>query len=225
MDSGAWRATVHRVAKSWTQQKQLSIHTHTHTHTHEERSGLCPQLLERDLQAPGMECVRAVPFFAGARGLPWWSSGYCASKGRGSDSIPGWKNKISLFRMVVVVQSPSRVQLFATSWTAAHQASLSLTISQNLPKFMSIQSVMPSNHFILYRLLLLLPLIFPSIRVFSNESFVHIELQPENKTKDSGLIIQFFFIGVFPTGQLLATGQIYDGGPGPYDIRSTYRKV
>ena len=48
--------------------------------------------------------------------------------------------------VVVAVQLPSRVRLFATSWTAAHQASLSLTISQNLPKFMSIASVMPSSH-------------------------------------------------------------------------------
>ena len=57
-----------------------------------------------------------------------------------------------------------------TPWTAAHQASLSITNSQSLPKLMSIESVMPSNHLILYRPLLLLPSIFPSIRVFSNES-------------------------------------------------------
>ena len=68
------------------------------------------------------------------------------------------------------VQSLSRVQLFVTPWTAAHQASLSITNSQSLPKLMSIESVMPSNHLILYRPLLLLPSIFPSIRVFSNES-------------------------------------------------------
>ena len=57
----------------------------------------------------------------------------------------------------------------ATLWTAAHQDSLSLTISRSLPKLMSIESVMPSNHFILSHPLLLLPSIFPSIRVFSNE--------------------------------------------------------
>ena len=67
------------------------------------------------------------------------------------------------------VQSLSRVQLFATPWTAAHQASLSIANSRSLPKLMSIESVMPSNHLILYRPLLLLPSIFPSIRVFSNE--------------------------------------------------------
>ena len=68
------------------------------------------------------------------------------------------------------VQSLSHVQLFATPWTAAHQASLSLTNSQSPPKPMSIESVMPSNHLIFCHPLLLLPSIFPSIRVFSNES-------------------------------------------------------
>ena len=67
------------------------------------------------------------------------------------------------------VQSLSRVQLFETPWTAACQASLSITNSQSLPKLMSIESVIPSNHFILCRPLLL-PSIFPSIRVFSSES-------------------------------------------------------
>ena len=71
------------------------------------------------------------------------------------------------------VQSLSHVQLFATPWTAARQASLSISNSQSPPKPMSIVSVMPSNHLI-YRPLLLLPSIFPSIRVFSNESALHI---------------------------------------------------
>ena len=68
------------------------------------------------------------------------------------------------------VQSLSCVRLFATPWTAAHQASLSTTNSQSLLKLMSIESVMPSNHLILCRSLLLLTSIYPSIRVFSNES-------------------------------------------------------
>ena len=67
-------------------------------------------------------------------------------------------------------QSLSHVWLFATPWTAAHQASLSITSSRSLCKLMSIESVMPSNHLILCRPLLLLPSIFPSISVFSNES-------------------------------------------------------
>jgi len=68
------------------------------------------------------------------------------------------------------VQSLSHVPLLATPWTAAHQASLSITNSQSLLKLMSIESLMWSNHLILCRLLLLLPSIFPSIRIFSNES-------------------------------------------------------
>ena len=68
------------------------------------------------------------------------------------------------------VQSLSRVWLFETPWTAARQASLSITNSQSLLKLMSIESVMPSSHLILCHPFLLPPLIFPSIRVFSNES-------------------------------------------------------
>ena len=73
----------------------------------------------------------------------------------------------------ISVQSLSRVQLFATPWTTARQASLSITNSQSLPKLMSIESVTPSNHLILC-CPLLPPSIFPSIRVFSNESVLHI---------------------------------------------------
>ena len=72
------------------------------------------------------------------------------------------------------VQLLSRVWLFATPWTTACQASLPITNSQSLLKLLSIESVMPSNHLILYHPLLLLPSVFPSIRVFSNESVLHI---------------------------------------------------
>ena len=72
------------------------------------------------------------------------------------------------------VQWVSHVQLFVSPWTAARQASLSITNSWNLLKLMSIESVTPSNHLILCRPLLLLPSIFPSIRVFSTESVLHI---------------------------------------------------
>ena len=68
----------------------------------------------------------------------------------------------------------SRVQLFAIPWTAAHQASLSITNSRSSPKPMSIELVMPSNHLILCHPLLLWPSIFPNIRVFPNESALHI---------------------------------------------------
>ena len=81
------------------------------------------------------------------------------------------------FRYKIVlqsVQSLSLVQLFVIPWTAAHQASLSLTNSQSLTKLMSIESVMPSNHLILCHPLLLLPSILCSIRIFSNESALRI---------------------------------------------------
>ena len=74
------------------------------------------------------------------------------------------------------VQSLSHVQLFANPWTAARQASLSITNSQSLLKLMSIESVMPFNHLILCHPLLLLPATFPSIRVYSNESALRIRL-------------------------------------------------
>ena len=92
------------------------------------------------------------------------------------------------------VQSLNHVQLFATPWAAAHHASLTFAISWSLLKLVSIESVMPSNHLILYRPLLLLPSIFPSIRVFSKESVLCIRwpkywsfsISPSNQC--SGLI-------------------------------------
>ena len=80
----------------------------------------------------------------------------------------------TLCQMFSSVQLLSNVQLFVTSWTEAGQASLSITNSQTILKLMSIVSVMPSNHLILCRPLLLLPSIFPSIRVFSKESALRI---------------------------------------------------
>ena len=94
------------------------------------------------------------------------------------------------------VPSLSHVQLFVTPWTTTHQAFLSITNSRSLLKLMSIESVMPSNHLIICRPLLLLPSIFPSIRVFSSESILCIRwpkywsfsfsISPSNKY--SGLI-------------------------------------
>ena len=81
---------------------------------------------------------------------------------------------IHLITSEVAVQSLSHVRPFATPWTAAHQASLSSTIFWSLLKLMSIELMMPSNHLILCRPLLLPPSIFPSIRVFSNELDLHI---------------------------------------------------
>ena len=81
-----------------------------------------------------------------------------------------------LDHVINLVQSLSCVRLFATPWTTAHQAFLFITNCRSLFKLMSIELVMPSNHLILCHPLLLLPSIFPSIRVFSNESALHIRL-------------------------------------------------
>ena len=81
---------------------------------------------------------------------------------------------VRMFLQFSSVQSLSHARLFATQWTAALLASLSITNSQSLLKLMSIKSAMPSNHLILYQPLLLLPSIFPSIRVSYNESVLHI---------------------------------------------------
>ena len=81
---------------------------------------------------------------------------------------------ISLFPTFSSVQLLSRVQLFVTPWTASRKASLSITNFRSLPKLMAIESVMPSNHLILCRPLLLPPSIFPSNRVISNESVLRI---------------------------------------------------
>ena len=90
-----------------------------------------------------------------------------------------------IWQSSVSVQSLSHVRFFVTPWTAARQASLSLTISQSLLKPMSIKSVMPSNHLILCHPLLLLLSIFPSIRVFSNESVLRISHQLIAKIKEN----------------------------------------
>ena len=100
------------------------------------------------------------------------------------------------------VQSLSCVQLFVTLWTAARQSSLSITNSQSLLKLTSIESVMPFNHLILCHPLLLLPSIFPSIRVFSNESILCIRwpkswsisfsISPSNESRLISFRIEWF---------------------------------
>ena len=86
-----------------------------------------------------------------------------------SEHIMKWHFSASFAVQFSSVQSFSRVWLFETPWTAAHQASLSITNSRSLLKLTSIESVMPSNNLILHRPILFLPSIFPSIRAFSNE--------------------------------------------------------
>ena len=100
--------------------------------------------------------------------------------------------------IVVVVQWLSHVQLFATPWTAACQASLSFTISQSLPKLMSTESVMPSNHLILCHPFLLLS-VFPSNRVFANESTLHIQW-PKYQSVSFSISLLMNIQGQFPLG-------------------------
>ena len=105
------------------------------------------------------------------RGIPLvakWAQPICLRK---KASWGRWAGRTIHFSSVQLL---SRVPLFATSWTAARQASLFITSSRSPPKHMSIESEMPSNHLILCRPLFLLPLIFPSIRVFSHESALRI---------------------------------------------------
>jgi len=90
-----------------------------------------------------------------------------------SDFSNLYELRLSISVQFSSVQSLSRVRLFATPWIAAHQASLSITNSRSSLRLMSIESVMPSSHLILCRPLLLLPPIPPRIRVFSNESTLH----------------------------------------------------
>ena len=112
-----------------------------------------------------------------------------------------WKMVTPVFSSVQFssVQSLSPVWLFVTPWTAALQASLSITTSWSLLKLMSIVSVMPSTHLILCHLLLLLPSIFPSIRVFSNESVLCI-IWPKIGASASASVLPMNVQDWFPLG-------------------------
>ena len=105
--------------------------------------------------------------------------------------------------LTMTLKSLSRVRLFVIPWTAACQAPLSFTISQSLLKLMSIELVMPFNHLILCRPLLLLPIVFPSIGVFSNESALRIRWPKYAPVSASVLPINIQ--GLFP---LILTGLI-----------------
>ena len=135
-------------------------------------------------QEPACQCRRhhSLGFDPSVGKIPWrrkWqpTPGFLLGESHGQRSLAGcspWGRERLSAHPPSSAQSFSRVWLFATPWTAARQASLSITNSRSLPKLMSIESVMPSNHLILCRPLLLPPSIFPSIRVFSNESVLHI---------------------------------------------------
>ena len=107
--------------------------------------------------------------------------------------------KVMMFISTVVAQSVSHLRLLATLWTAARQASLSFPISWNLFKLISIESMMPSNHFIFCHPLLLLPTIFPKIRVFSNELALCNSLQSIGASA-SASVLPLNIQGWFPLG-------------------------
>jgi len=117
----------------------------------------------------------------GSRDYCGWGASFSSNRASGCSSQQhGVRSSSEELEEVIqlhsVLQSLSRVQLFATPWTAARYVSLSFTISQSWLKLMSIESVTPSNHLVLCQPFLLLPSIFPSIRVFSNESALCIRL-------------------------------------------------
>ena len=114
-------------------------------------------------------------------------------------------SEIDVDYILLLFFSCCHVQLFATPWTSARQASLSFTISQSLLKLVSIELMLPSNHLLLCHPLLLLPSIFPRIRVFSNDSALHIRwpkywsfsfsISPSSEY--SGLIILYCLLSFF----------------------------
>ena len=133
---------------------------------------------------------------------------HLSAKMEASEDFGRWKDtrhllltfpELFCFSQFSSVQSLSCVRLFVTPWTAACQAYLSITNSRSLPKLMSVESVMPSNHFILCFPLLLLPSIFPNIRVFSHESALCIRwpkywsfsfnISPSNEHLSGGLLV------------------------------------
>ena len=134
----------------------------------------------QNMDFPGCPVVKTMPSNAGGAGsIPGWGAKIQHASWPKNQNIKQNQhcnkfNKNFKNGLLSSVQLLSHVWLFATPWTIACQASLSITNSQSSLKFMSIESVMPSNHLILCRSLLLLPSIFSSIRVFSNESALRI---------------------------------------------------
>jgi len=129
--------------------------------------GLCFDWALLPVWGPAPPTATALPKLEGTHSPNSWADPWILGSGgkQGCAPEPHWTEPS--------VQSLSSVWLFATPWIAAHQASLSITNSQSSLKLMSIESVMPSSHLILWRPLLLLPPIHPSIRVFSSESTLH----------------------------------------------------
>ena len=134
----------------------------------------CHFLLQSVKVISEREVAQSCPTLATA-----WTAAYQAPPSMGFSRQEYWSG----VPLPSLVQSLSRIQFFVTPWTVAHQAPLSSTISWNLLKLMSIESVLLSNHLILSHPLLLLPSIFPSITVFSNELALHIRWPRSERLK------------------------------------------
>ena len=137
-------------------------------------------------------------------------------------SLPYFTTLVLLHYEVVVIQLPSCVQLFATPWTAACQTHLSLTISQSLPVFMSIPSVTPSSHLILCHPLLLLPSIFPSIRVFSNEVDCQYKTVAPKSYFFPSHVWRYIIFHIFAVSWLVPSSSVFCSSLRRIGIRSLY---
>ena len=115
-------------------------------------------------------------------------------------SVTNRSNAAHPFDRIFVVQSPSRVQLFGTPWTVARQASLSLIISQSLPKFMSFESTMPSDHLVPCHLCLLVPSVFPSIRGLLPVSWLFTSGSQSIRASASATVLPMNIQSWFPLG-------------------------
>ena len=152
MDRRAWWVAVHRVANSQTRLTDFTFTFHFHA-------------LKKEMATHSSVLAWRIPGTGEPGGL----------RSMGSHRVGhDWSDLAAAADIISSVQSLSHVWLFATPWATACQASLSITNSQCLLKFMSIELVMPSNHLFLCRSLLFLPSIFPNIRVFSKESVLYI---------------------------------------------------
>ena len=159
MDRGAWWAAVHGVTKSQTRLNDFTFTFHFHA-------------LEKEIVTHSSVLAWRILGTGEPGGLPSMRS-HRVGHDWSDLAEKIWTHDSSALSVSQSVQSLSCVRFFATLWIAARQASLSITISRSSLRLASIESVMPSSHLILCRPLLLLPPIPPSIKVFSNESILH----------------------------------------------------
>ena len=166
---------------------------------------LCPRGRQSFQSTPrrGLDCASTLVAHSWEENRGWW----CKCNHPRIMTKLGCRDHVKVFGSIQLL---SHVWLFATPWTAAHQASLSITNSQSPSKPMSIESVMPPNHLILCHPLLLLPSIFPSIRVFSNESTIRTRDQIANSEWNLTIQRNKVLLHVLIVVQSLRCVQFYD---------------